>query len=218
MTRYRLIIGTKNWSSWSLRPWLALRATGVDFEEIVIPLRRPDTRANIRRLAGCDTVPALQIDESGASQTVFDSLAICETLAERHPEAQLWPVSPAARAEARSICAAMHSGFAALRTTLPMEFARRLPTPELGGDVSEDIQRITGYWRGALERNAGEDAFLFGRFSIADCMYAPVVSRFRTYGIPLDAVLQSYCDRISALPAMRDWLVSAETEVAEGFS
>lgn len=214
--RYTMIVGTKNWSSWSLRPWLALRATGVAFDEIVIPLRQPDSRANIRRLTGCDMVPVLRIEDGGTVETVFDSLAICETLAERHPEAQLWPVSAHARAQARSISAAMHSGFAPLRATLPMEFARRLPTPELAGDVAEDIERITRLWRDALGRYGGEDGFLFGRFSIADCMYAPVASRFTTYGIALEPVLAAYCERIFALPAMKDWHAAAEAEVAAG--
>ncbi|HTT84483.1 MAG TPA: glutathione S-transferase, partial [Rhizomicrobium sp.] len=176
----------------------------------------PDTRAKIRALTGCDTVPVLQIDEAGTVETVFDSLAICETLAERHPQAQLWPASPSARAVARSISAAMHSGFAALRATLPMEFARHLPTPELSTETAEEIARIARFWRDALAAHAGDSGFLFGHFSIADCMYAPVVSRFRTYGIPLEAALRAYCDRVFVLPAMRDWLASAEREIADG--
>jgi glutathione S-transferase len=212
--RYRLFIGTRNWSSWSLRPWLALRATGQEFEEIVIPLRRQGTAAEIRELTGCDTVPVLQIETADKSETVFDSLAICETLAERHSEARLWPEPSAARAEARSISAAMHSGFAPLRAMLSMEFARRLPTPELSPEVSQDIGRILRFWRNALARHGGE--FLFGHFSIADCMYAPVVSRFTTYGIALEPALQSYCERMFALPAMGDWLAASEAEIAAG--
>jgi glutathione S-transferase len=212
--RYRLMIGTKNWSSWSLRPWLALRATGVRFDEVVIPLRQADTREKIREMTGCDTVPVLQIVEGGTVETVFDSLAICETLAERHRE--LWPTSPAARYGARSISAAMHSGFAPLRATLSMEFARRLPTPELGGEVLEDIERIKRFWRDALARYGVDGGFLFGGFSIADCIYAPVVSRFRTYGIPLETPLKDWCDRVFTLPAMQDWLAASEAEVAAG--
>jgi glutathione S-transferase len=218
MTHYTLFVGTKNWSSWSLRAWLALRATGAAFEEVVIPLRQPDTGATIRRLTGCDTVPALRIDENGKAQTVFDSLAICETLAERHPEAQLWPAAPAARAKARSISAAMHSGFAALRSTLPMEFARQLPTPQLSAEVSGQIATIMQFWRDSLAAYGADGGFLFDRFSIADCMYAPVVSRFRTYGIALEPSLEAYCDRIFALGAMRNWLKSSEMEVAGGLS
>lgn len=218
MTRYTLFIGTKNWSSWSLRAWLALRATDTEFKEVVIPLRRPDTSATIRRLTGCETVPVLKIDESKGMQTVFDSLAICETLSERHPDAQLWPAGPAERAMARSISAAMHSGFAALRGALPMEFARRLPTPDLTAETREQIATIMRFWRHLLALHGGDAGFLFGRFSIADCMYAPVVSRFRTYGIALEPALQAYCERVFELKAIRDWLASAEAEVAPGLS
>lgn len=213
---YRLILGTKNWSSWSLRPYLALRATGAPFEEIAIPLRRPDTRAQIRKLAPSNKVPVLLVTEGDRDFAVFDSLAICETLAERHPDAQLWPADAEARAKARSISAAMHSGFAALRETLSMEFARRLPTPPLDDAVRADIEEITAYWQDALGARGRTGDFLFGRFSIADCMYAPVVSRFRTYGIALPELLQEYCERIWALPAMQDWLKAAEAEVNEG--
>ncbi|HLY07440.1 MAG TPA: glutathione S-transferase [Rhizomicrobium sp.] len=213
---YRLIVGTKNWSSWSLRPYLAIRATGAPFEEITIALRRADTRAQIRRLTPSHRVPVLFVTEGEREFAVFDSLAICEALAERHPEAGLWPVDPSARARARSISAAMHSGFAPLRETLSMEFARRLPTPPLGNTVLADIEEITGYWQEALDARHGQGEFLFGRFSIADCMYAPVVSRFRTYGISLPAPLQEYCDLIWGLPAMQDWLSAAEAEVRDG--
>ena len=213
---YRLIVGTRNWSSWSLRPFLALRATAAPFEEVTIPLRRPDTRAQIRNFAPSNRVPILLITEGERDFAVFDSLAICETLAERHPDAGLWPADAAARGKARSISAAMHSGFAALRETLSMEFARRLPTPPLSPAVLADIEEIIGYWQEALGARGRTGQFLFGRFSIADCMYAPVVSRFRTYGITLPAESRQYCDTIWALPAMQDWLKTAEAEVKEG--
>ena len=213
---YRLIVGTKNWSSWSLRPYLALRVAGVPFEETTIALRRPETRQQIRQLARSNKVPALIITEGSSEFVVFDSLAICETLAERHPQAALWPADTAARASARSISAAMHSGFAALRETLSMEFARKLPTPALSDAVLADIEEITGYWTEALGARGRQGEYLFGAFSIADCMYAPVVSRFRTYGISLPALLQQYCDSIWGLPAMRDWLAAAEAEVNAG--
>jgi glutathione S-transferase len=211
---YTLIVGTKNWSSWSLRAYMAMRATGAEFQEIIIPLRQPQTRFAIQKLTPSGKVPALQIEEGGAQFTVFDSLAICETLAERHPGAHLWPEEPAARARARSLSAVMHSGFAALRFALPMEFARRLPMPELDTEVRAEIAQITGLWADALADFEARGGFLFGTLTIADCMYAPVVSRFRTYGIALDPGLDAYCDRIFALPAMRDWLASAQREVA----
>lgn len=212
--RYTLILGTKNWSSWSLRAYLAMRATGAAFEEITVRLRRPDTRANIRKHAPSNRVPVLRIEESGQDFSVFDSLAICETLAERHPEAHLWPADPMARGFARSISGAMHSGFAALRATLSMEFARCLPKPELNQEVADEIAEITGYWEHALSRSGGP--FLFGEFTLADCMYAPVVSRFRTYGISLDPALEDYGARIFELPAMRDWFAASEEEVKSG--
>jgi glutathione S-transferase len=217
MSKYTLFVGTKNWSSWSLRAWLALRATGADFDEEVIRLGQPDTHETIRARANSETVPALHVRDAGADFAVFDSLAICETLAERHPESHLWPQSAAARAQARAVSATMHSGFAALRAILPMEFARRLPTPELTDQVRNDISRIARFWSDSL--GGGEaGGFLFGPFSIADCMYAPVVSRFRTYGITLEAPLDSYCRRVFDLPAMRDWLAASEKEVEAGLT
>lgn len=211
--RYTLILGTKEWSSWSLRPYLAMRATGAAFEELVVPLRRDTTSPEIRKYSPTGRVPVLDIEESGQTTTVFDSLAICETLAERHPEAGLWPDDPQARALARSYACEMHSGFMPLRSVLPMDIALTLPTPELGEDVKADIARIIAAWTEALTSYGAEDGFLFGRFSIADCMYAPVVSRFRTYGIELPKIVQDYSARIFALPAMRDWIAEAEREL-----
>jgi glutathione S-transferase len=215
-TYYTLIVGTKNWSTWSLRPYLALRATGAGFDEIVIKLRQPETRAQIRDLTGSSWVPVLKIEEGGHVHTVFDSLAICETLAERHPEAMLWPCDAVARARARSISAAMHSGFAALRATLPMDLVRRLPTPELNDEVGEQIAQIIRYWQDALAHFGTADGFLFGHFSIADCMYAPVLARFRTYGIALPGPLDAYAQRMLALPALRDWEQAAQAEADAG--
>jgi glutathione S-transferase len=213
---YRLITGTKNWSSWSLRAYLALRATGAPFEETVVPLRRPDTRDAIRKFVASNRVPALIVEEDDRQFFVFDSLAICETLAERHPDARLWPADVAARAKARSFSAAMHSGFSALRETLPMEFARRLPTPALSAEVLRDIAEISGYWEEALGDGGARGEFLFGAFSIADCMYAPVASRFTTYGLPLPPALDQYCRRIMNLPAMQDWFAASRVEVEAG--
>jgi glutathione S-transferase len=213
---YQLIVGTKNWSSWSLRPYLALRATGAPFAEVTIALRRPETRAEIRKFAPSNKVPVLLIKDPDRAFAEFDSLAICETLAERHPEVQLWPADPALRAKARAISAAMHSGFAALRETLSMEFARRLSTPALSDAVQADIDEIKSYWQEALGAAGRTGDFLFGPFSIADCMYAPVVSRFRTYSIPLPPQLQQYCDRVWRLAAMQDWLTASEAEVNQG--
>lgn len=214
--QYTLYVGTKNWSSWSLRPYVALRATGAEFREVVVRLREPDTRANVRKLTGAERVPALRIEENDQSTVVFDSLAICETLAERHPKAHLWPADSRARAFARSISAAMHSGFAVLRSNLSMEFARSFPTPTMTNELKEEIAEITGYWSRALEANGRADGFLFDHLTIADCMYAPVVSRFRTYGVTLDPHLEAYSTRVFDLPAMQDWLVDSRKEVEAG--
>lgn len=216
--RYTLTIGTKDWSSWSLRPYMALRAIGVRFEEDVIPLRRNSTTAEVEKRTPAGRVPVLKIDESGQSYIVWDSLAICETLAERHPESQLWPADAKARAKARSYCAEMHSGFADLRDQLTMDFARRLPMPELREATRQQIARIIAAWTEALGANENDGGFLFGRFSIADCMYAPVVSRFVTYGIDLPAPARRYVDRMFALPAMRDWGEAARAEVDAGLA
>ena len=215
---YTLVLGTKEWSSWSLRPYLAMRATGAAFAEIVVRLRQPDTRADILKHSPSGRVPVLKIEEAGENVTVFDSLAICETLAERHPEAGLWPDDATARALARAYAAEMHSGFAGLRATLPMEIARTLPTPELNDDVKTDIARILEAWTFALSRYGKDGGFLFGRFSIADCMYAPVVTRFRTYGIALAEIVEAYSARIFALPAMGDWIAAAQGEIESGLA
>ena len=213
---YRIILGTRNWSSWSLRPWLALKATGAPHEDVVIALRQPDTAAKIKHYSGSARLPVLQISANGKSETVWDSLAICETLAERHPDARLWPESPSVRAEARSYSAEMHSGFAALRGALPMDFARTLPTPVLNEEARGDIARVLEAWGHALEHHADKDGFLFGRFSIADCMYAPVVTRFKTYGIAVPPAVKAYMDRVLALPSMVEWYEASKREVAEG--
>ena len=219
MATYTLILGTKNWSSWSLRPYLAMRATGAPFEEIGIRLRRsvsPSTREQILKHSPAGKVPVLKIAESGRSFTVWDSLAICETLAERHPEAKLWPEDAELRALARSYAAEMHSGFPDIREQLTMEFARTLPTPELRDVTKAQIARIIEAWTQALSHHSDANGFLFGRVSIADCMYAPMVSRFLTYGIALPQIVKAYCERMVALPTMQDWGRAAKVEVDAG--
>jgi glutathione S-transferase len=221
MTTYTLILGTKNWSSWSLRPYLAMRATGAPFAEIGIRLRRsesPTTREQILKHSPAGKVPVLKIAEGGRSYTVWDSLAICETLAERHPEAKLWPDEAERRALARSYAAEMHSGFPDLREQMTMEFARTLPTPTLRDATKAQIARIIEAWAHALKQHRDANGFLFGRFSIADCMYAPVVSRFLTYGIELPPSVAAYCERMMALPAMQDWGRAAKAEVDAGLA
>jgi glutathione S-transferase len=218
--RYTLIVGTKDWSSWSLRPYVAVRATGAAFEEVVIPLRRETlTGDEIKKHSKAGRVPILKIEEEdGRNAIVWDSLAICETLAERHPEARLWPADPLVRAEARSYAAEMHSGFPDVRDQLTMDFARRRPLPELRDETKVQVARILDAWSSALARFGKDGGFLFGGFSIADSMYAPVVSRFVTYGVEVPAPVKGYIERTMALPAMRDWGAAAQKEVDAGLA
>jgi len=218
MARYTLIVGTKDWSSWSLRPYMALRAIGVPFAEEVIPLRRNSISEEVQKHSPSGRVPLLRIEEDGQSHLIWDSLAICETLAERHADAKLWPDDPLVRAEARSYAAEMHSGFPDVRDQLTMDFARKLPMPDLREATKGQIARIQAAWTSALSRFAKDGGFLFGRFSIADCMYAPVVSRFRTYGIRLPEAAQAYSGRMFALPAMQEWGTAAKGEVDAGLA
>jgi len=216
---YTLIVGTKDWSSWSLRPYLALAATGQPFEEIVIRLRETDASATqnaIRKFSPAGRVPVLRIETGGKTVTVWDSLAICETLAERHPEAGLWPDDWAARANARALSAEMHSGFPDLRDQLTMDIARQLPMPALRPKTEEQVARVLASWDAALAEKGAGGGFLFGRFSIADCMYAPVVSRFTTYGVQTSNAVQDYMARIWALPAMQAWRKAAQKEIDDG--
>jgi glutathione S-transferase len=212
--RYRLYIGSKNFSSWSLRPWLAMKMAKLSFEEVLIPLRMPETKAKIGTHSPSGKIPLLQIDQNARSIKVWDSLAICETLAERHPQAGLWPADPLARSEARSVAAEMHSGFPDLRNVLPMDIAARHPTPPLDDAAQGQIARVVAIWQSTLSRFGSGGGFLFGPFSIADAFYAPVATRFETYGIHLPAAAQAYTQRILALPAMREWEASAKTEAA----
>jgi len=214
--RYTLIVGTKDWSSWSLRPFMALSAIGVPFDEELIPLRRDTTTEAVKQCTPAGRVPVLKIEDNGRTHTVWDSLAICETLAELHPEAGLWPEDAYLRAEARSYAAEMHSGFPDVREQLTMDFARILPTPALRDATKTQLARILDAWTHALTRHGGEGGFLFGRFSIADCMYAPVCSRFRTYQIALPEICAGYVERMFALPGMIAWGKAAKAEVDKG--
>jgi glutathione S-transferase len=204
---FTLVVGNKNYSSWSLRPWLAMRQAGIAFDEVVIPLYRADSRAALLRHSPAGKVPALK----DGSRTVWDSLAIMEYLAESFPAAGLWPNDAAARALARSISADMHAGFLALRTAMPMNLREHLPGRERGG-AAADIERVTAIWRDCRRRFGDGGPFLFGAFSIADAMYAPVATRFRTYGVELDRTCQAYADAVLALPAFLEWQAAAREE------
>jgi glutathione S-transferase len=203
-----LVIGNKNYSSWSLRPWLALAVPGIPFEEIRIPLYEAASKAEILRHSAAGKVPVLKHGEL----VVWESLAICEYVAERFPEAQLWPADPAARAIARAASAEMHAGFIALRSNMPMNLRAHKPGRGRARGVQEDVDRVTGLWRELRGRFGAGGDFLFGRFSIADAMFAPVVSRFRTYEVPLDPVTRHYADAVWALPALQRWREAALAE------
>ncbi|AEV25094.1 glutathione S-transferase [Azospira oryzae PS] len=207
----QLVIGNKNFSSWSLRPWLLLKQAGLPFREIPVRLRQADTKAQILAHSPSGKVPAL-ID---GDLTVWDSLAICEYLAEKASlnHVDLWPADPKARAEARSVSAEMHSGFAALRQQMSMEVAASRPGEGQTPEVLADIARIAALWTSCRERFAAAGPFLFGDFSVADAMYAPVAFRFHTYGVELPPLAAAYRDTLLALPAMQEWAAGARAEV-----
>lgn len=203
----KLVIGNRNYSSWSLRPWLALKQSGLPFEEGVIRLREVGTRAEIFKYSPSGKVPCLIDGET----IVWESLAICEYLAEAVPS--LWPADRRQRAEARSISAEMHSGFGALRQSLPMEIDASKPYVEQRAEVRADIARIVAIWQSCRERFAAGGPFLFGEFSIADAMFAPVVWRFITYAVELPAESRAWVEAMVALPAMQEWRANALEEV-----
>ncbi len=208
MTHYRIVIGNKNYSSWSLRGWLPLALCVVDFEEIVIPLRQPDTAERIRRHSPSGKVPLLAVE----GLSIHESLAIAEFLAERHPDAGLWPDDPSARAVARAVSAEMHAGFLALRQNMPMDLRADRHGQGRAPGVAEDIARILEIWADCRARFGSGGDFLFGRVGIADAFYAPVVTRFLTYGVELDPAARTYCEAVMALPAMQDWSAAARAE------
>jgi glutathione S-transferase len=203
-----LVVGNKRYSSWSLRPWLAMRQAGIAFEEVVIPLYRAESKDALLARSPAGKVPVLEHGE----RVVWDSLAIMEYLAETFPAAGLWPEDPAARALARSIAAEMHAGFAALRRGMPMDLREHLPGRGRSDAVDADIERVTAIWRDCRARFGGRGPFLFGAFSAADAMYAPVATRFRTYGVALDPICQAYADAVLALPAFLQWQAAAQQE------
>ncbi len=210
--QYTLVIGTATWSSWSLRPYMALAHVGAPFRTVTIPLRKVgESKKAILKHSPSGKVPLLKISEKGKTLKVWDSLAICETLAERHPKAGLWPANAAARATARAHAAEMHSGFPNVRDQLTLMFGQTLPPPALRDETKAEIARIQSAWETALK--AGKGPFLFGRFSIADAMYAPVVSRFETYGVRVSGPVRAYMDRVLALPGMAAWGRMARREV-----
>ena len=203
-----LLIGTRKWSSWSLRPWLAIKRTGAAFTETLIPLRQENnaTYDAIRPVSRSGLVPALK----DGDLVVWDSLAICEYLAEKFPAAKLWPDDPTARALGRSAAAEMHSGFQALRQALPLALELEPAETEISEPVAKNIARITELWDELLGRFGGP--FLLGDWSIADAFYAPVASRFRTYGIKPQGAAGAYVDTILGTPEFLEWEAAAKAE------
>jgi len=198
-----LYVGSKRYSSWSLRPYLALAHAGATFETKTILLDQPDSKANIAAASPSGQVPVLHHDQL----VVPDSLAICEYVAELYPDAKLWPAARSERAKARAISAEMHSGFRPLRLAMGMDIGSSKRGVGHTPDALADAKRIQTIWREALAASGGP--FLFGTFTIADAMYAPVATRFVTYGVEMDAVCKGYVDAIYALPAMQDWIADA---------
>jgi glutathione S-transferase len=213
MSKPVLVIGNKNYSSWSLRGWLMLKLSGIDFSVLRIPLYTEGAREEIRRHNPAGKVPALKV----GSQVIWDSLAIGEYLAEQYPKA--WPEDREARAMARSVSCEMHSSFPALRESLPVNCRARGRSVSLSEETSRDIARIQEIWRTCRSLHRGNGPWLFGEHSIADAMYAPVAVRFLTYGIPLGDVEQHYVETVLTLPSMKEWLqdAEAETEVIERY-
>jgi len=213
----KLVIGNKNYSSWSMRPWLALRANGIAFEEIFVPLYTGVAADKERLLSfsASGKVPAL-ID---GNVTVWDSLAIIEYVAERFPEARLWPDDRAERAHARAISTEMHSGFVALRSECGMNLHRPIRAVALSPDAQANVARIEQIWTACREQHGARGPFLFGTFGAADAMFAPVVHRFRTFAIAVGPKAQAYMETMMALPAFAEWTEAglAETLVIDRF-
>ncbi len=209
MERLTLVIANKNYSSWSLRPWLAMRQAGIPFTEILISLAEPpEAKAVFQKYSPSRRVPVL-ID---GDLTLWESIAICEYVAEQFPQAQLWPREEKARAIARAVSAEMHAGFVALRQNMPMDIRARHPGEGLTPAVENDIARVTTIWRECRTTYGTDGEFLFGHFTIADTMFAPVVTRFVTYGVEVDGISQQYMESILALEAMQVWSAAAQLE------
>jgi glutathione S-transferase len=203
-----LVFANKNYSSWSFRPWIALKVAGIPFEETVISLDAPDFKQRVGPLSGTGKVPAL----ADGAVHVWESLAILEYLAEKFPQAGLWPSDPAARAHARAIASEMHAGFIPLRKHCPMNMWRPVSKRELTADVATNVRRIDAMWTDCRTRFGAGGPFLYGRFTAADAMYAPVVSRFHTYAIEVGEVSRAYMQAVMALAAWKEWRAAAVKE------
>ncbi len=204
----KLVIGNKNYSSWSLRPWIAMKQIGLTFEEIVIPMAMPGTKTEMQKYAPTGLVPVL-IDGETA---VFETIAILEYLNDKFPDAKLWPKDIATRAHARSIAAEMHGGFAALRRDCPMNIRRPVKKHIVSPEAQKHAERIDALWTDARMRYGKGGPFLFGHFTNADAMYAPVINRFHVYDLPRSKSAQAYMDAMMALPAWQEWEKASRAE------
>lgn len=213
MSDLTLVIGNKNYSSWSLRPWLFLKHVGVPFEEVRIPLNTPETHERLSQYSPSGRVPVL-LD---GSVTIWESLAICEYVAERFPQVQGWPTDHKERAVARSVAAEMHAGFSALRAELPMNCRARRSGVVPSSAAQADIERVISLWRLCRQSFGQGGPWLFGTFTIADAMFAPVVLRFYTYGTKLPDIAREYLSTVNQHAAMQEWIEAAgnETEIIE---
>jgi glutathione S-transferase len=205
-----LVIGNKNYSSWSMRPWVLMREAGIAFEEIQLWFDEDGHPENIERYSPAGRVPVLLVD----NEPVWDSLTVCETIAEMFPQKRLWPSDASARALARSICAEMHSGFRDLRGAMPVNICTPLPGKGMNPAVRKDIDRIVAIWHSCRERFGAAGPMLFGEFCIADAYFAPVVTRFMTYAVPLPPVAEAYAAAVFRLAAMQEWMAAARLETA----
>ena len=206
--KLQLVIGNKNYSSWSMRPWVLLRQAQIAFEEVRLEFDKDVRVIGIEKYSKAHKVPVLLVD----GEPVWDSLAIAETAAELFPEKQLWPADARARRMARSACAEMHSGFLALRDKMPMNIKGSHPGRGLTPESQKDIDRIVTLWSECREAFGSGGPLLFGRFSIADAFFAPVVMRFRTYGVEMPRLAKDYCAAVEGLPAVREWIDAARKE------
>ncbi|MGH8362142.1 MAG: glutathione S-transferase family protein [Gammaproteobacteria bacterium] len=213
MEKMQLVIGNKAYSSWSMRAWLALKHTGAVFQEIVVPLDVPGYKQKLLQHAPTGKVPALKTD----GLAIWDSLAICEYLAERFPEARLWPQETAARAEARSVSAEMHSGFPVIRREYPFNCRATDRHVQRTQELDREIGRVQALWSRCRERFGEGGSWLFGHFTIADCMYIPVALRFVTYGTKLSGAAADYVKNVQQFSAVREWIAAAglEQEIIE---
>lgn len=208
MASYVLVMGNKNYSSWSIRPWMAMKVAGIDFDEIIVPLDQKDTRERILKHAPAGKVPVLKHGDL----TVWDSLAILAYLCELHPDAKLLPAERAARAWCRSVSAEMHAGFQALRKEAPMNIRRAPAAVRLSDAARNDVRRIEELWVDCRARFGAGGPFLFGGFSVADAMYAPVVNRLHAYEVKISPASRAYMEAVMALPAWKELEADARAE------